>query len=433
MIGIADGLVYVREKIPGFVHADLKPENVLINESGTAKITDLGLSHIAKSDKRFDGRSPDTPHLIDATTAGTGVSVGGGTPLYMAPEQITLGRAQPESDVYAIGCIAHELATGTPAYGLPSTPADYLLRHLYRQPLRLEAVRTGTPPAFAELVATMLAKAPQARPSLVEVRDTLRAIAAKLGIRLPFPEAAPAESHMRLTAAWGLLNLGLHSEGRRAAQQLLTENITQDDELRAHILIARSYNEAGDSEAADAELSRAAALLNGDTPSGPRVNYYTERLAAASSLGDDPAALRYAHQAIEAEPGASAGYGNLAAVYERLGDPEAAITNARKALSIAGNFLYYAQLNRLLWSAGEGVEALVVCDLMVASHPTLADAYALRGITRALVADAAAPLSPEAAQFLRAMLISDLKSALRYGPSNLPRTEVLHLIVTELG
>ncbi|UXY32746.1 hypothetical protein [Streptomyces sp. HUAS TT20] len=238
---------------------------------------------------------------------------------------------------------------------------------------------------------------------------------------------------MRLTAAWGLLNLGLHSEGRRAAQQLLTENITQDDELRAHILIARSYNEAGDSEAADAELSRAAALLNGDTPSGPRVNYYTERLAAASSLGDDPAALRYAHQAIEAEPGASAGYGNLAAVYERLGDPEAAITNARKALSIAGNFLYYAQLNRLLWSAGEGVEALVVCDLMVASHPTLADAYALRGITRALVADAAAPLSPEAAQFLRAMLISDLKSALRYGPSNLPRTEVLHLIVTELG
>ena len=68
-IGIADGLTFAMRKIPGFVHGDLKPENVMVTSGWIAKVTDLGLAHAA----------------VDVLKLGAPV---GGTREYKAPEQI---------------------------------------------------------------------------------------------------------------------------------------------------------------------------------------------------------------------------------------------------------------------------------------------------------------------------------------------------------
>lgn len=82
----------------GLVHRDVKPENVLISQTGSVKVADFGLVTAA---------------------AEAGVSTAGmimGTVAYLSPEQVTTGAADPRSDVYAAGILLYEMLTGVPPY-----------------------------------------------------------------------------------------------------------------------------------------------------------------------------------------------------------------------------------------------------------------------------------------------------------------------------
>ncbi|MEU8776070.1 Stk1 family PASTA domain-containing Ser/Thr kinase [Streptomyces sp. NPDC048606] len=129
----------------GFVHRDMKPENVLIGDDGRVKVADFGLVR-----------------SVDTVTSTTGAVLG--TVSYLAPEQIENGVADTRVDVYACGVVLYEMLTGgKPHTG--GTPAQVLYQHLHEDVPPPSATVPGLPVALDELVATAAARSPELRPS----------------------------------------------------------------------------------------------------------------------------------------------------------------------------------------------------------------------------------------------------------------------------
>lgn len=140
----------------GFVHLDVKPENILVTEKGNATLIDLALSQpIGK------------PGLLKSLrTRLTGETAG--TRSYMSPEQITGAALGPPTDIYSLGVVIFEMF----ARRLPLTATDpnaILQMHLKVPPPMLHHVVPEIHPELSQLVARMLEKAPEARPQTMEV------------------------------------------------------------------------------------------------------------------------------------------------------------------------------------------------------------------------------------------------------------------------
>jgi serine/threonine protein kinase len=138
----------------GVIHRDLKPENLFVVEGGRLAILDLGIA-------RVDGLGGGT--LTDAGTAPGAIL---GTAGYMAPEQVRGLNADARSDVFALGAILHELATGQRAFP-GDTAIDRASAIVRDTPPPI--LRTDLPAAYATLVAGCLEKAPERRPSQASV------------------------------------------------------------------------------------------------------------------------------------------------------------------------------------------------------------------------------------------------------------------------
>lgn len=139
--GIAAGLTHAHAQ--GVIHRDLKPANILVAQDGTPKIADFGM---ARGASLGDG---DRDALVVL-----------GTPDYMAPECLDPLAVDGRSDLYALGCIAHELLTGAPPYA-GATPHAVLRAHREDD---VPALPAGTRSDLAGLVQALLAKSPGRRP-----------------------------------------------------------------------------------------------------------------------------------------------------------------------------------------------------------------------------------------------------------------------------
>lgn len=141
------------------VHRDLKPENVMLEhpeaDDVRVRVLDFGLAFV-----RADGPS--------GRMTREGVVVG--TPAYLSPEQARGDEVGPPTDVYALGCILHELLTARPPF--VGAEMDVLTKQMFAPPPALGGALV-VPTALDELRRSMLDKAPVRRPSAAEVRDRL--------------------------------------------------------------------------------------------------------------------------------------------------------------------------------------------------------------------------------------------------------------------
>jgi serine/threonine protein kinase len=107
--------------LQGVVHTDLKPANIMMDRSGSVKIMDFGIAQPLQG-------------------AAEGNSAQFGTPAYMAPEQVECKRLDARTDIYALGLLLYEMATGAPPFDgeTPIAVAAKQLREIPAQPREIE-------------------------------------------------------------------------------------------------------------------------------------------------------------------------------------------------------------------------------------------------------------------------------------------------------
>ncbi|MGW7444218.1 protein kinase domain-containing protein [Kitasatospora sp. NPDC054795] len=150
------------------VHRDLKPSNVMVREDGRTVLLDLGIATA----------------LDTETTRLTLTGVPVGSPSYMAPEQALAATTDPRSDLYALGCLLHEMLAGEEPFRAP-TALGVLRRHVDEPPVPLRELRPDVPQPLEQLVLDLLAKRPADRPA------DARSVYARLLPLLPTADGAP--------------------------------------------------------------------------------------------------------------------------------------------------------------------------------------------------------------------------------------------------
>jgi serine/threonine-protein kinase len=157
----------------GIIHRDLKPDNVFVVADAELpsgeriKVLDFGIAKLTQS-------------AIDIT----GTANAMGTPAYMSPEQWRAsGKVDGAADVYSLGCLTFELATGRPPFVCESV-ADACEKHLHAPPPSARALVPELPAALDNLLAQLLAKAPDDRPDIHAVK------AAFAGFGAPSPSGS---------------------------------------------------------------------------------------------------------------------------------------------------------------------------------------------------------------------------------------------------
>ncbi|MGD2136471.1 MAG: protein kinase, partial [Gemmatimonadales bacterium] len=140
-----------------FVHRDVKPSNVLLEqESGRAYVADFGVSAALSSEQQLE----------QTKLTATGMVVG--TPVYMSPEQAASEAVTPKSDVYSLGMLAYELITGELPFEA-SSAMGWVAAHMRDTPTPIQAKRPDLSPEILKLVDRCLAKDAAARPTAAEL------------------------------------------------------------------------------------------------------------------------------------------------------------------------------------------------------------------------------------------------------------------------
>jgi eukaryotic-like serine/threonine-protein kinase len=201
---IAEALRVAHER--GMVHRDIKPQNVLLDATGEAKVADFGIA------------------LAASTSSTSGTNLLFGTPSYMSPEQAMGERVGPQSDLYSLGVVIYEMLTGAMPFEAEG-PLATAMKHVIEPPLPPRKRNALVPEGMDALVMGLLAKIPENRyGSAAELIGDLRrsleglppAFAAAAGysetVRNPAVGALPAPANTEGGARPGSL---LSKPGRR--------------------------------------------------------------------------------------------------------------------------------------------------------------------------------------------------------------------------
>lgn len=156
---VVEGLTAADEA--GLLHGDIKPENILLDEKGAAKLVDFGLAAIAAQAAEAEGVW--------------------GTPYYIAPEKLKRQKADVRSDIYSLGATLYHALGGRPPFE-GETPVEVVKARLERAPEELHLIRPDIHKKVEALVSRMLEADPVRRyPTYASLAGDLRAIIQELG------------------------------------------------------------------------------------------------------------------------------------------------------------------------------------------------------------------------------------------------------------
>jgi serine/threonine-protein kinase len=280
----------------GLVHRDVKPDNILIEESsGHVYLSDFGLAKQTES----------------AGLTRTGLFLG--TAAYCAPEQIEGKALDGRADVYALGCVVFHCLAGRPPYE-KDTEAAVILAHLTEPPPALSMLRPGFPSRLDSVIATAMAKQPEdryptagsfaaaCRAALDPVADTVLRATEPEASPGPLPDAAPAttvvvpaEAPVAPQAPTVRAGRGedAPASGRKgwllARRKWLIGAVTVAALLAGGAVAAVLATGGSNSTPATAFNQQVAGIVKRVIPAQRRVN------AAVSALAKDPGSLAFLH------------------------------------------------------------------------------------------------------------------------------------------
>lgn len=184
ILQVAEGLKYAHEK--GIVHRDIKPGNLLLDNSGTIKILDMGLARIETAGDADDGKGLTDSGMVMGTVD------------YMAPEQaLDTHCADARSDIYSLGCTLFYLLTRLPLF-TETTVMKKLMAHQNQAPPTLTGRRTDVPSEVESLYRNMVAKNPDDRfQSMTEVISAITKCVAPVGSEISDSQAKIADADMQ--------------------------------------------------------------------------------------------------------------------------------------------------------------------------------------------------------------------------------------------
>lgn len=339
-----DGMIHAREKMRSlgkrFVHADIKPSNILIQNRNTLKITDFGLS------RAFGD---------EATSSGWG------TLAYMSPEQFTKTPLDVRSDIYSFGCVLYEMVCGTRPFTVDDSNEPASARMLYREkhfqefPPEPKERRNDCPSGLNDLILRCLEKNPAGR---IPDFDTLKKDLVNLynqmtgGTIQTSPEPTRSlDNKDTVDKALSLIGLGKYQdavvcldEALGAIRDIELEWIAYESRGSAFVALGLIEKALDDYESA--------IRLFPDRPLS-----YNSRANLYNNMGELQKALSDYDRVISLDAEYAIGFYNRGICYRRLEQFEKALADFSRAIEL-GHYESYTNRGGTYQTLGRSEEAL---------------------------------------------------------------------------